>query len=79
VWFGPGTEYFQYFCTTGIGVCGSIVGDGVDFHFFDGTDNWEGWLQGNATTWPCESATSLVGTYTLTNCTTSATSTLTFT
>jgi hypothetical protein len=78
-WFGTGTEYLQYFCTTGVVVCGVLVGDGVFFRFFDGTDNWEGWDQGNAITYPCASRTSLAGSYTLTNCTTSATSTLTIT
>jgi len=78
-WAGPGTEYLQYYCTTGVVVCGATVGDGVFFRFFDGTDNWEGWDQGNANTYPCASQISLAGTYTLTNCTTSATSALTIT
>jgi hypothetical protein len=78
-WTGMGSEYLQYFCTSDALVCGSVVGDGVFFRFFDGTDNWEGLLPGNALNYPCGAGASLAGTYTLTNCTTSATSGLTIT
>lgn len=78
-WTGGGGEYLSIYCTTGVVVCGSTVGDGVFFQFYDGTDYWEGVSLGNALTYPCASRTSLAGTYTLTNCTTSATATLTIT
>ena len=75
----PVVQYLSIYCTTGVVVCGSTVGDGVFFQFYDGTDYWEGVSLGNAFTYPCSSSASLAGTYTLTNCTTSATSTLTIT
>jgi hypothetical protein len=66
-------------CTPFFAVCGVSAGPGLFIRFFDGTDDWEGEEVGNPTTYPCASAASAAGTYTLKNCTTSATDTLTLT
>lgn len=79
-WSGtPGYEFLAMFCTAGVEVCGVMQGDGLKIVFYDGTDYWEGFLAGDDMESPCDEVTDITGTYTLTNCTTSATATLTIT
>lgn len=78
-WTGPSYEFLAIYCTTGAVACGVTIGDGVFFQFYDGTDYWEAVDPGNWSTYPCASSGTLAGTYTLTNCTTNATDTLTIT
>lgn len=75
----PGNASLEAICTIGIPVCGSGSYDGLFIRFDDGTDFWEAVSPGNPLYYPCESSVSAAGTYTLTNCTTSATATLTLT
>lgn len=74
-----GAAYLAITCTGSVSVCGVSQGDGLFIEFDDGTDVWQGFVAGNWFSYPCASAASLAGTYTLTNCTTSATDTLTIT
>jgi hypothetical protein len=72
-------ESLSVICTSEVIVCGTVLTDGLFFNYFDGTHSWQGFEAGNAFTYPCESSQSLVGTYTLTNCTTNATVSLVIT
>lgn len=72
-------SFLAIYCTADVLNCGTLMGSGMYFEFYDGTDYWNGFESGNPLTYPCGSAATLPGTYTLTNCTTSATATLTIT
>lgn len=72
-----GPEYLALQCSTSGNVCGVDPGGGLFMEFYDGTDTWAGHEAGNPLSYPCASSASAAGTYTLTNCTTLATATLT--
>jgi hypothetical protein len=78
LWFG-GPEFLALFCTGDVPGCTSGLGPGLFLEFYDGTDNWRGYESGNAQTYPCGSQSPLAGTYTLINCSTSATLSLVIT
>jgi hypothetical protein len=77
-WVGT-TEYLTLACTETIAVCQVPQNEGLFIEFYDGTDSWQGSVDGDALTHPCTGQQSLAGSYTLTNCTTSATQALTIT
>lgn len=79
VWFGGSGEYLVFSCTGVIDVCGVSQNPGLFIEFYDGTDAWQGSVDGNWDTHSCSSQQSLAGTYTLKNCTTSSTQSLTVT
>jgi len=71
--------YLDIYCTPGVAKCGVTQGDGLFLEYSDGTHTWQGYEAGNAMTYPCSASDPLAGTYTLKNCTTAATATLTIT
>jgi len=72
-------SFLTLYCTTGVVNCGVTQGDGLFLEYYDGTHTWHGYEAGNAFTYPCASSVTLPGTYTMKNCTTAATATLTIT
>jgi hypothetical protein len=77
--WSSGSAFLTLYCTTGVVVCGATLGDGLFLEFSDGTDTWQGYEAGNPFSYPCGSSATLPGAYTMTNCTTAATATLTIT
>jgi hypothetical protein len=71
--------YLDIYCTPGVPNCGVVQGDGLFLEYSDGTHTWHGYEAGNAMTYPCGYSVTLPGTYTMKNCTTAATATLTIT
>ena len=72
-------SFLTLYCTTGVVNCGVTQGDGLFLEYYDGTHTWQGYEAGNAMNYPCASSVTLPGTYTMKNCTTAATATLTIT
>jgi hypothetical protein len=84
IWDSSPPASLSIYCTGDAATCSGTAGDGLFIEYDDGTGGgfssiWRGFEAGNHLTHPCESAAPLAGTYTLTNCITAATATLTIT